>query len=141
MRALFRGRKKKNLSQKSREGDRETQEKGQAIRAAVAFALSRRKSCDGFTQIRRDAQIFHVCLEQRVKSVASREEKRGKERKERCHEQSGMQGKARFTSDHARARSSICSEMIPRCLIAQADIIPRAGKRDDFKQRKPPGEA
>lgn len=44
----------------------------------------------------------------------------------------------------ARARTRAVEhlfEMIPRCLIAQADIIPRAGKRDDFKQRKPPGEA
>lgn len=74
--------------------------------------------------------------------------KRSEEREvRRWHDQPGMQRKARFTSGcaraqmRARARSGICSEMIPRCLIAQADIIPRAGKRDDFKQRKPPGEA
>lgn len=75
----------------------------------------------------------------------------GKRNEERYHDQTGMRRKARFTSSRASASASATRtraravehlfEMIPRCLIAQADIIPRAGKRDDFKQRKPPGEA
>jgi len=62
MRALFRGRKKKNSprkKEKEKEGKRGKREKGQAIRAALTFALSRRKSRDSVVDATR---IFHVCL-------------------------------------------------------------------------------
>lgn len=113
---------------------KERKEKGRAIRAAITFALSRRKSRDGVADTTR---IFHVCLDRR----ASETRRDTTEQRRQCGERRDSHQAARA---RARARTRAIEhlfEMIPRCLIAQADIIPRAGKRDDFKQRKPPGEA
>lgn len=126
MRALFcPGERKLKKKEKKRK------EKGRAIRAAITFALSRRKSRDGVADTTR---IFHVCLDRRAS-----ETRRDTTTRRECGERRDSHQAAR-----ARARTRAVEhlfEMIPRCLIAQADIIPRAGKRDDFKQRKPPGEA
>lgn len=122
--------KEEKLLKKKRKEER-GERKGRAIRAAITLALSRRKSRDGVAD---RTWIFHVCSDRRASETRG-DTATGRE----CGERRDSHRAAR-----ARARTRAAEhlfEMIPRCLIAQADIIPRAGKRDDFKQRKPPGEA
>jgi len=126
MRALFLPGRKKKTVKKGEERKRSSNSRRDYVCTVTAKIprWRRRYGCD--------TRIFHVCLDRRA-SETRRDTTAGRECEER-----------RDSHRAARARTRAAEhlfEMIPRCLIAQADIIPRAGKRDDFKQRKPPGEA
>lgn len=149
MRALFSGgrAKEKNLKKREKKKKRKRPDNSRRDYVALSRASPSRLAGENPRRWRRryDADFPRVCLDTRRRREEARageaqRETAGKEEGKRWTRATSREcrRKARFTSHR---RSGICSEMIPRCLIAQADIIPRAGKRDDFKQRKPPGEA